>query len=31
VIGYVGCTSHCYGDHLYFELTLGGQYTAPMA
>lgn len=31
VIGYVGCTGHCYGDHLHFEVRIGGQATDPMA
>ena len=24
IIGYVGCTGSCYGDHLHFEVHLGG-------
>jgi peptidoglycan DL-endopeptidase CwlO len=24
VIGYVGCTGHCYGDHLHFEVRVSG-------
>lgn len=24
VIGYVGCTGHCYGDHLHFETRVNG-------
>ncbi len=31
VIGYVGCTGHCYGDHLHFEVRIGGAATDPMA
>lgn len=30
VIGYVGCTGHCYGDHLHFEVRVGGVPTDPM-
>lgn len=30
VIGYVGCTGHCYGDHLHFEVRVGGAPTDPM-
>ena len=30
VIGYVGCTGHCYGDHLHFEVRIGGQAVDPM-
>jgi murein DD-endopeptidase MepM/ murein hydrolase activator NlpD len=29
VIGYVGCTGHCYGDHLHFEVRVGGAPTDP--
>jgi murein DD-endopeptidase MepM/ murein hydrolase activator NlpD len=31
VIGYVGCTGHCYGDHLHFEVRINGVATDPMA
>jgi murein DD-endopeptidase MepM/ murein hydrolase activator NlpD len=31
VIGYVGCTGHCFGDHLHFEVRVGGSPTDPMA
>jgi len=30
VIGYVGCTGHCYGDHLHFEVRIGGVATDPL-
>jgi murein DD-endopeptidase MepM/ murein hydrolase activator NlpD len=30
VIGYVGCTGHCYGDHLHFEVRVGGAATDPL-
>ncbi len=30
VIGYVGCTGHCYGDHLHFEVRVSGVPTDPM-
>ena len=31
VIGYVGCTGHCFGDHLHFEVRIDGAPTDPMA
>jgi murein DD-endopeptidase MepM/ murein hydrolase activator NlpD len=29
-IGYVGCTGHCYGDHLHFEVRVNGVAQDPM-
>ena len=30
VIGYVGCTGHCFGDHLHFQVRIGGAPTDPL-
>lgn len=30
VIGYVGCTGHCFGDHLHFEIRISGGAVDPM-
>ena len=30
VIGYVGCTGHCSGDHLHFEVRISGAPTDPL-
>jgi murein DD-endopeptidase MepM/ murein hydrolase activator NlpD len=30
VIGYVGCTGLCFGDHLHFEVRINGAVTNPM-
>jgi murein DD-endopeptidase MepM/ murein hydrolase activator NlpD len=30
VIGYVGCTGLCFGDHLHFEVRINGSVVNPM-
>jgi len=30
IIGSVGCTGHCYGDHLHFEVRINGSAVDPM-
>jgi murein DD-endopeptidase MepM/ murein hydrolase activator NlpD len=30
IIGYSGCTGHCFGDHLHFEVRVNGAPTDPM-
>jgi murein DD-endopeptidase MepM/ murein hydrolase activator NlpD len=30
LVGYAGCTGHCFGDHLHFELRLAGRPVDPL-
>ena len=30
ILGYVGCTGHCFGDHLHFEIRINGSAVDPL-